>query len=545
MVNDLLRLKLRLLWLQGNRTARTHFFRTLFSILTLVVFAYLTYLVVLFTSDYLINGVHIGLFLYHRLMALGFYVLFAIISIANILIAFATLFRNSEVDFLLALPLDAQNLFFVKFLDSFFYSSGLMFALVLASIAGYAAFFKDFYAGAFSIIFGIAPMIFSAACSGVIILLVLLKLSERTSLRVAAAFVATGYIAMTSFYIMLNNPFKLFNDVMRFYPHLDRYLGVLDPKIDYFAPSFWTANVFYFSVTRNIIGATASALIVSLTSLTLFWIMMILGKKYYVEAFWIAQHKLFEKEKAENTCARINIRPISFLRRDYLLFVREPSQVFHFILLIVLIFIFLFNLIRMKIYLPDPFIMTAAFTLIFAFNTFLILSLSVRFVYPMISLEGMGFWIVRSAPVKIEKVFYTKMFISVIFLSLLSIILGYAAPSPFNNFLKLIPLSLIFSVIGGIVIPLVVLTFGGTYADFREKSAVRLSSSHGATVSLLVALCVTILLSSIIYISARNFFITGHKPGLSIYSIIMLISITGIAFFAALFSGVRSLKQDI
>jgi len=338
---------------------------------------------------------------------------------------------------------------------------------------------------------------------------------------------------------------------MKFYPHLDRYLGVLDPKIDYLSPSFWTANVFYFSVTHNLIGVLSSALIVSLTGLVLFGLMMFMAKRYYLDTFWIAQHKLFETESDRHSAPlgqfmmKVNPRPISFLKRDYLLFIREPSQVFHFILLVSLIFIFLFNLIRMKIYLPDAFIMTTAFTLIFAFNNFLILSLSVRFVYPMISLEGKGFWIVRSAPVKIEKLFYIKALVSVIFLLSLSMILGYAAPAPFKNFLALIPISLIFGAIGGVVIPLVVLTFGGLYADFNEKSAVRLSSSHGATVSLLVALGITVILSSIIYISAKGFFVDGRRPELSIYSAIILGVAVCLTFRVALFFDVRSLKQDI
>ncbi|MGC8652776.1 MAG: putative ABC transporter permease subunit [Candidatus Kryptoniota bacterium] len=551
MADELLKLKFKLIWLEGRRHIYRHFIRSVFSLTTLALFAYLTYLATYFISNYLINDVHVGLFLYHRLMALALFVFFVIVSVANILVAFATLFRNSEVDFLASLPVNAQTIFFVKFLDSFFYSSGLMLALVIASAAGYAEFFKDIYAVIFSIIFGIAPLIFSAACFGVFVLLILLKFSSRVSLRTAAAVVIISYIGSTSAYIMLNNPFKLFNNVMKFYPHLDRYFGMLDPKLDYFAPSFWSANVFYFSTTHNLRGALASALIVSLTSLALFALMMFAAKRYYFDAFWTAQHKLFVKQKIQHNSfpgysnGLVKKSTVSFLKRDYLLFVREPSQVFHFVLLFGLILIFLFNLIKMKIYLPDPFIMTVAFTLIFAFNTFLILSLSVRFVYPMISLEGKSFWIVRSAPVRIEKLFYIKALVSIVFLSSLSMILGYAAPAPFKNFFNLIPMSLIFSAIGGMVIPLVVLIFGGVYADFNEKSPVRLSSSHGATVSLLVALGVTVILSTVIYIFARGFFINGERPELSLETWFILVISVCITFACALFFDIRSLKQDI
>ncbi|MFZ1080933.1 MAG: hypothetical protein WAO19_03310, partial [Candidatus Kryptoniota bacterium] len=274
-----------------------------------------------------------------------------------------------------------------------------------------------------------------------------------------------------------------------------------------------------------------------------------LAEKFYQEAFWIARQKLFERKLGASTPRKkptvTKVKPVSLTKRDSLLFIREPSQTFHFAVLIVLIGIFLFNLFAMRIYLPDKFIITSAFTLIYAFNNFLVVALAVRFVYPMLSLEGESFWLVRSSPVKLEEVFYTKLLPSIGFLSIVGTGLGYAALSPFEKFRDLIPISMAYGFVGGIIFPPVVMIFGGVFVDYREKNAVRISSSHGATVSLMVSLGVMIILSSIVFNLTLQYFSSKAKLQNELWGIGMLVLI-GIGCVAlARHFGMRALKIDL
>jgi len=502
-----------------------------------------------FTTWYLLTQAKLGMFLYHRLLALALFVFFAIISVANILVAFATVFRNTEAEFLHSLPIKPVEIFTAKFLDSFLYSSTLMLILIVSAVAGYASYFKNGMAIMVGIPLVIFPMILSAACVGAVTLLVVLKFSEKISIKIAVAAVTIFYAGSTYFYILLNNPFRLFNDVMKYYPHIDRYLGALDPKSDYLAPSFWAANFFYFISTHNIIGAAASATIVCAVAVGLFSLMIKLAAKYYQETFWIARQKLFEKKIGASSMINKSIgklgKPISLMKRDFLLFIREPSQVFHFIALMVLIGIFLFNLFAMRIYLSDKFIITAAYTLIYAFNNFLIVALAVRFVYPMLSLEGESFWALRSSPVKLEDLFFAKLLPSIVFLSLIGAILGYAALSPFEKFRDLIPTSMAFGFAGGIIFPSVIMIFGGSFVDYREKNPVRISSSHGATISLLVSVGIMVVLSSIVFNRTFKYFSSEGKLQNELLGIWILVLIgMGCVLLARQF-GIHALKMDL
>lgn len=550
MLRELVKTKLRLLYLEGGERVSRHFARSFFSVITFAIFADLTYVIVEFTTKYLIQQAKIGLFLYHRLLALALFVFFAIISVANILVAFVTVFRNTEAEFLHTLPIKPVAIFTSKFLDSFLYSSALMIILILAAVAGYAGYFGDPLVAVFGVLFAVLPMILSAACIGAIVLLLLLKVSLKLSIRTVVLAVTLLYAGSTYLYIVLNNPFTLFNNVMKYYPHIDRYLGVLDPKLDYLAPSFWSANFFYFATTGNFMGAAVSAVIVCAAAVLLFFVMIKLADKYYEETYWTARHKLFERKVSTGgevleQRTRKPLKSISVLKRDFLLFIRDPSQTFHFGVLMVLIGIFLVNLFEMKIYLPDTFIISSSFTLIYAFNSFLLVSLAVRFVYPMLSLEGETMWLLRSSPVRLQRVFYAKLIPSVVFLSFMGALLGYAAPSPFKNFSGLITASMVYGSLGGIVFPSIVMIFGGVFANFKENDAVRISSSHGATISLLVSIGVMVILSSLVFNQAFQYFSTRGANPVDISRAWILASFGVACFYVARLFGVRALKVDM
>jgi len=195
--------------------------------------------------------------------------------------------------------------------------------------------------------------------------------------------------------------------------------------------------------------------------------------------------------------------------------------------------------------LPDPFIVASAFTLIFAFNSFLVISLAVRFVYPMLSLEGESIWLLRSSPVDLKRVFYSKLLPSIIFLSFIGVVLGYAAPAPLRNFRGLIPGSIVYGLAGGITFPSVAVMFGSIFADYKEGNAVRISSSHGATVSLLVSVAMMIVLSSIVFNQTFSYFSSRGNLPLSLSGVLILGLVLLVCVVLARVSGLRALQADL
>ena len=92
----------------------------------------------------------------------------------------------------------------------------------------------------------------------------------------------------------------------------------------------------------------------------------------------------------------------SIVKREFLLFFREPSQWLHLLVMIFLITVFIssisgIDIIILKAY--NEYLKTLVYLIVSLFNVFLVASLSLRFVFPLISLEGEALWKIRSAPI--------------------------------------------------------------------------------------------------------------------------------------------------
>jgi len=126
----------------------------------------------------------------------------------------------------------------------------------------------------------------------------------------------------------------------------------------------------------------------------------------------------------------------------------------------------------------------------YAFNLLLITTLSLRFVFPLISLEGKTFWKIKSAPVNKIKYMFSRLLPWFVIILITSEFLGYFTTKKFSYQL------LIFSVVTTFFISsaIIMMNFGmgALYANFKEKNPIRLASSQGASLTFL--LCIVFML---------------------------------------------------
>ncbi len=174
------------------------------------------------------------------------------------------------------------------------------------------------------------------------------------------------------------------------------------------------AEGLYWFNQNNITNVLSAGFLLILLALILFWINIKIAEKFYFNSYFLALDLKYHKnnfipfsfKKQNNRNSRIGL-----IKKDYLLFFREPTQTIHLILMLSLIVIFIIsingiqNKILTGIY---PELKLVLYIVLFSFNTFLIASLSLRFIYPMISLEGETFWKLKSSPIKLKQYFLKK-----------------------------------------------------------------------------------------------------------------------------------------
>jgi ABC-2 type transport system permease protein len=186
--------------------------------------------------------------------------------------------------------------------------------------------------------------------------------------------------------------------------------------------------------------------------------------------------------------------------KDLAVFFRDASQWSQLLLLLALIVIYVFNFsvlpvgddTALGIVLRD----VAAFCNL-GLAAFVTTAVAVRFVYPMVSLEGRSWWILRSAPLALQRVWWSKFWLGFVPLVLLGEILVAAT----NHFLGVTHgLTLVF---GLTLLPLLAavvslgLAFGAAYPRLDTQNAAQIATSFGAIVYMVTCLGLIVLVSAL------------------------------------------------
>ncbi|MFZ4619859.1 MAG: putative ABC transporter permease subunit [Bacteroidota bacterium] len=532
-----------------------------------------------FITAYLLEDVKIGLFLFHRFVGMLLFVFFVTINLGNMVVSFSTLYRTPEVNFLLTSPVSYLNIFIIKFLDNFFYSSGTLFMVGFSVLLGYGFYFGMPWHFYLLMMFGVlVPFMFLAACIAVIVLLVLMKLASKVNFRLLVGGIVLFYIGQIYFYFQVSSPVHLVREVMKYYPYVDLYFGSLDPVSVKLLPNFWVSEIMYFYVTKNFSAVTGYTALLLLSTIGLFVIALAIANAIFYST-WITSLSIksltVKPLEFKNTFFSFG-KPSVFspqtevvLKKEFWQFIREPSQWIHFVVMMALLLIFLSSVSTLNIKLDTPELKAVVYLVVFVFNIFLINSLALRFGFPMMSLEGSAYWSLRSAPITTTKVYWIKFTIIVVFLGILSIIISWLSNIPYLYLRKIAgeqpwlvtyiepsePVKLLayFSMIVTpiITVTLVSLNFGlgSVYSNFIEKNPIRIASSQGATMTFLLSVVYLVLLLAVYYFPATMLFTADVKelqPDWRMLKIVFAaVVIPSVLIIAASHAaGIRSLKRD-
>ncbi|MEJ2055172.1 MAG: hypothetical protein P8X42_14750 [Calditrichaceae bacterium] len=231
------------------------------------------------------------------------------------------------------------------------------------------------------------------------------------------------------------------------------------------------------------------------------FIALVLGAKWY-HSLWLTSFGSSKSKRQDKSSAVKNLfnrkslfRPQTevLLKKDLLTFIREPSQVIHLAILILLILLFISSVSSVTLLGSySYYIQSIVYMTVFLFNALLIATLSLRFVYPLISLEGIAFWKIGSSPVNLHKYIFSRLIPYMLIIFFVAQILSY-----FSNYQFSFQLKLFSALITTMIVPgLVMLNFclGAHFADYHEKNPIRVASSQGASITFLGSLILLVAL---------------------------------------------------
>lgn len=479
---------------------------------------------------FLLIDIKIGLFLLHEFISMILFIFFITVNLGNIIVSYSTLYKANEINYLFTKPIIPLKIFAIKFLDNFFYSSSTLIMILFSFLAGYIFYFKLTLGACLILVMNFIPFIVSAGSLGVIVLLIFITLANRFGVKRIIYSLVTSYILIVLFFFRINSPKILVETVIKYYPYTtlrDNYLGELITPILKYLPNNWVSQSGYWMVRGDISNSIYFLLIQILLSVILFSTAMYLGYRWYFKT-WLLNQKLisdisFSRNGKRSLFAFENrsffkILPESIIKRDLLMFVREPSQVIHFLVLLFLIIIFITSVAGIKfVGLGNFYLQTMIYIAIFLFNLLFISTLSLRFIFPLISLEGQSFWKIKSAPIKAAELMRYRLLISSSFILIIGIGLSFFSNYKFGFVLT--AFSLFTTLLSAMAIISINFGMGGLYANYKEKNAIRLSSSQGASLSFLLNIVFMLFLVVVLYPSLSKLFLSIMiKKPFSLYS---------------------------
>ena len=560
-LNEFLKVKILSLLRYGKGLTKGTMFMEIATTSVFAAFAYGAFKGIFITLGFLINEVHLPVVFLHSLLATGLFALFVMTALGSSVTAFSAFFRSDEVEYLFNFPLKPEKIFLYKFAENFFRSSTPMFLLGGAALIAYGTFFNLSIFEYLLIIFGIAlPFIFTAAAVGTILLFLIVRVSTLlpTKYVIAAALMLT--LGGSGSYFQSVHPVDQVKEIIQYYPNFEDHPAIANGSLDEvtFVPSTWAARALNSIVDGNIDDALPQIGLMLFTCLSLITILYtISGKAYYQTWLNTRGKEWFVKRSRFNTFSKafqglrlpLSKKTEALIKRDLLLFIREPSQWVHMIIFMVLLIIYIANISGLSLYISDPFRMTLLYIANFIFSGFFLVSLAVRFIFPLMSQEGDAFWLIRSAPLTMKYILrYKGISASLILLIIGLPLIGFtsAALNP-GRLLYLITIA--FTAISSIVITILSLSTGAWFADLRENSAIRIASSRGATVAFLVTMFYLVggssLLSAVV-LGTYNFLIDDlpYDPGRGIFIMTIFFVFSLIVTIIGLYVGNKALLRE-
>lgn len=462
----------------------------------------------------------VGDILMARLLSVFALALFFMLIFSNVLIAFSTMYKAREVQYLIQAPLSIRAFFLSRLIECISFSSWASAFLGSPLIIAYGVTTNaplPYYLAAIAFY---VPFVCIPAATGALITLVLVRILPRVPR--AALFVAAGGVTAW-LYVYLRNTFSA--DRLAEDSFLQLILQTAAQTQSPLLPSYWASQGLLAAADTQYGQALYLFLLLLSNALMAIWVATEGANLLFLTGFsgLIGGDTNRSRPIGRGVLGRLDtalvfirnpIRPLVI--KDIKLFCRDPTQWTQFVIFFGIMAIYMANLGNSSISQQSDAYRSWIAGLNSASCSLILASLTSRFVYPLISLEGFRFWILGLAPLTLRQLIWQKFWLSV------------ATTSPFT--IGLIVLSCIMLDVDGVRFTLAVYSIvlanltlaglavglGSLYPNFQEDNPARIVSGMGGTLNFLLSVgYITVLVGTqmvilqwealALYTSARAF----------------------------------------
>lgn len=365
---------------------------------------------------YLEDSSPFGPFLTSKALSFFFMTLFVMLVFSNIINSCFTLYNSKENEYLFSLPLDHREIFSHKFLESILLTSWAFIIVSLPIIASYGLarhYGPLFYLLALPILL---LFILIPGALGSLVTTILARITPAG--RGKGIFI--GMIALLIPIVIFLFRYRQIDGVADSQIFMTRIFETLSFAYSPYLPNYWLAQGFDEAGKGDLAGYLYHLLLLGSNGLMGIYILASASKLYYpgwCRSLSAGGSRRHQKRWILSTL--IERLPFmiprgwqAYLVKDIRLFLRDPTQWAQLLLFVGLIFIYLSNLRDTRHYLYTPLFKHLIILLNLGGTGFILVTLTTRFVFPLFSLEGMRFWIIGLAPIRMAGLIWEKFILS-------------------------------------------------------------------------------------------------------------------------------------
>ena len=441
---------------------------------------------------YFRNTQGIGDLLAGKLLGLALLTFLGILLLSNVITALSTFFLSQDLELLLASPVDRVRVYGARLVETIANSSWMVVLLSVPLLVAYGFTYRA-DAGFYFLAAGVmVPFLILPAVVGSALTLILVNVfparRTRDLLALIGLFTAAGVVVLFRFL----RPERLvrpeeFQDLVDF-------MAVLRTPSSVWLPNEWATDVLmgYLSGDPDffpflLLTSTAGAFLVGGAWLHL---------RFFPAGFTRAQEGADRREDRRRSrgvdwiLGGFNVRARELTAKEIRVFFRDSTQWSQLILLGVLVAVYVYNIQVLPLYTGEQvsfFLINVVSFLNLGLAGFVVAAIAARFVFPAMSLEGRMMWLLRSSPLDVRALFWSKYWTGTIPLLVVALPLIVIT----NLILDVSPFIFVLSTVtmGFVTLALTALAlgFGALYPNFESENAAEIPTSFGGLLFMMTA----------------------------------------------------------
>lgn len=497
----------------------------------------------------------IGDLLAAKLLGLAFLTFLMILVLSNVITALSTFFLSEDLEFVVAAPVESETVYSARLIETIVDSSWMVALLAIPLLVAYGAVYAAtplYYLLAIGTVipFLVIPAVLGSA---VTLLLVNVFPARRTRdlLALVGLFAAAGVVALFRFL----RPERLMSPEE--FSSLVDFVAVLRTPTSAWLPSEWAAEALMTQLNGRF--EWFPFLFLWATAAMFFVVGAWLHRRYFDGGFTRAQEGAERKEGRarsrllETLFSSAEPSTRVMLAKEFRVFFRDTTQWSQLILLGVLVAVYVYNITVLPLYTGEQvsfLLINAVSFLNLGLAGFVVAAIAARFVFPAMSIEGRMMWLMKSSPIDVRTIFWSKYRVGTFPLLLVALPLIVGT----NIVLDATPFILVLTSVTmiGVTFALtsLALGFGALYPNYDTENVAEIPTSFGGLLFMMAAISylagVVILEAWPVYIYLNSRF-QGGEAQVGLGPLLMGVSgaaiLTLLATWLPLRAGIRKIQS--